>query len=268
MPNVIENVAKRKLREGRLVLSLSVNQMRTPNIGLVAAACGYDAIYCDLEHNPTSLETAAAVCVAALPTGVTPICRVGSHDPHLIARVLDCGAQGVMVPHVGTAEEANAAVEAVRFPPLGQRSAFSQAPTLGYMTPPQGELHQLLNEQTLLVVMLETPEAVENADAIAAVEGIDVVHIGSTDLSTGMGVPGEYRHPLMRAAYEKVAAAAKRHGKSMGVGGVRNDPEFLGWLMDIGVRSLTGASDLGFILQGGKADVEETRQIGARRMGA
>ena len=266
MSNVVENVFKRKLKEGRIVLSISVNQMRTANIGLVAAACGYDAIYCDLEHNPTSLESAATICVAALPTGVTPICRVSSRDPHDIARVLDCGAQGVMVPHVSTIAEAKAVVEAVRFPPLGHRSAFNQAPALGYMTLPQRELHQLLNEQTLLAVMLETPEAIANADVIAAIDGIDVVHIGSTDLSTEMGVPGDYRHERMRAAFAKVAAAARKHGKSMGVGGVRNDPEFLSWLISIGVRSLTGASDLGFILQGGKADVQAMRELEAARL--
>jgi 2-keto-3-deoxy-L-rhamnonate aldolase RhmA len=261
MPNVVENIAKRKLREGKLVLSLSVNQMRTANIGLVAAACGYDAIYCDLEHNPTSLESAATICVATLPTGVTPLCRVTSRDPHDIARVLDCGAQGVMVPHVSTVAEANAVVEAVRFAPIGHRSSFNQAPSLGYGSYPQGQLNKLLNDETLLIVMLETPEAVENVDAIAAIKGIDMVHIGSTDLSTEMGIPGEYRHDRMRAAYEKVAAAAKAHGKSMGVGGVRNDMEYLTWLVSIGVRYLSGASDLGFILQGGKADVEVMRKI-------
>src|SRR4051794_22828562 len=108
----MENHAKRKLREGKLVLSMAINQMRTANAGLVAAACGFDAIYVDLEHNPTSLETAAAICVAALPTGVTPIARVSSRDPHDIARILDCGAQGVMVPHVSTAAQAEEAVSA------------------------------------------------------------------------------------------------------------------------------------------------------------
>ncbi|QJP17360.1 aldolase [Starkeya sp. ORNL1] len=261
MPNVVENIAKRKLREGKLILSLSVNQMRTANIGLVAAACGYDALYCDLEHNPTSLESAAMICVATLPTGVTPLCRVTSRDPHDIARVLDCGAQGVMVPHVSTVEEARVAVDAVRFSPIGHRSAFSQAPSLGYASYPQGQINTVLNAETLLIVMLETPEAIENADAIAAIEGIDMVHIGSTDLSTELGVPGDYRHERMRAAYEEVAAAAKAHGKWMGVGGVRNDMEYLTWLVSIGVQYLSGASDLGFILQGGKADVAAMRKI-------
>ena len=96
-----------------------VNQMRTPNIAMIAAACGFDAIYIDLEHNPTSLETAAAICVAALGIGITPIARVSSRDAHDATRILDCGAQGVMVPHVSTVAEARAVVESCRYPPQG-----------------------------------------------------------------------------------------------------------------------------------------------------
>jgi 2-keto-3-deoxy-L-rhamnonate aldolase RhmA len=262
MPNVTgENHAKRKLREGQLVLGLSVNQMRSPNIGLIAEACGFDAIYLDLEHNPTSLETAAGICVATLPTGVTPLARVSSRDPHDIARILDSGAQGVMVPHVSTVAEARAVVEAVRFPPLGHRSAFGTGPTLNYQAQPQRVVNDFLDAQTLLIVMLETPEAIENADAIAAIEGVDMLHIGATDLSTEMGIPGEYKHERMRAAFEITAKAVKRHGKSMGVGGVRNDLEFQTWLLRLGVRYLTGASDVGYVLAGGRADVKLMRGV-------
>lgn len=259
----IQNQAKRKLREGKLVLSMSVNQMRTPNIGLIAAACGFDAIYVDLEHNPTSLESAAGICVAALTTGVTPIARVSSRDPHDIARILDCGAQGVMVPHVSTVTEAQAAVAACRLPPIGHRSAFGTGPTLGYTSRKQEEVNSFLNAETLLLVMLETPEAIANADAIAAVQGVDAVHIGSTDLSTEMGIPGDYRHARMREAYEITARAARAHSKSMGVGGVRGDLEFLSWLIGLGVRYLSGASDVGYVLSAGKADVAAMRGLTA-----
>ena len=96
---------------------MGVNQLRTPNIAMIAAACGFDAVYIDLEHNPTSLETAAGVCVAALGMGITPIARVTSNDPHDATRILDCGAQGVMVPHVQNAAEAKAIVEACLYAP-------------------------------------------------------------------------------------------------------------------------------------------------------
>src|SRR5580692_12793711 len=128
---ISENRAKQMLKANALVLCMGVNQLRTPNIAM-AAACGFDALYIDLEHNPTSLETAAGICVAALGLGITPIARVSSHDPHDATRILDCGAQGVMVPHVNTAAEARAIVEACRFAPLGHRSAAGTLPSLGY----------------------------------------------------------------------------------------------------------------------------------------
>jgi 2-keto-3-deoxy-L-rhamnonate aldolase RhmA len=252
------NTAKQKLAANELVLCFGVNQTRTPNIAMMAAACGFDALYIDLEHNPTSLETAAGICVAAVGLGITPIARVMPADA---ARILDCGAQGVMITHVNSAAEARAIVEACRFAPLGHRSAAGTVPSLGYAALKQPEICRVLNQETLLIAMIETPEAVANIDAIAAVPGIDTLHIGSTDLSTEMGIPGDYKHDRMRAAYEAVAAAAKRHGKSMGVGGVRQDPDFQSWLIRLGVRYLTSGSDTLYILSGGRADVLQIRAL-------
>ena len=261
MPTTIgENLAKRKLSNGELVLCLGVNQMRTPNIAMIAAACGFDAIYIDLEHNPTSLETAAGICVAALAHGITPIARVTSHDPHDATRILDCGAQGVMVPHIQNAAEARAVVAACRYAPQGHRSAFGSGPAFGYAALGQEEICRRLNEETLVMAMIETPAAVEDAAAIAAVDGIDALHIGVSDLSTELGIPGQYRHERMRAAFELVAQMARaRQGD--GVGGVREDFEFQSWLFGIGVRYLTGGSDVCYILSAGRADVQRLRAV-------
>jgi len=257
------NHARHKLASDELVVCLGVNRLRTPNIAMIAAACGFDAIYIHLEHNPTSLETAAAICVAALGLGVTPITRVTSHDPHDVTQILDCGVQGVMVPHIQNAAEARAVVEACRFAPIEHRSAAGSTPALGCAALTQGEVNRLLNEHTLLIAMLETPEAIANVEAIAAVDAIDVVHIGSTDLSTQMGIPGDYKNDRMRRVFEATAAAAKRHGKAMGVSGVREDLPFQAWLVQLGVRCLTSGSDVGYILSGGWADVRQQRAIPA-----
>jgi 2-keto-3-deoxy-L-rhamnonate aldolase RhmA len=262
MPTQIrENHAKRMLKNNQLVLCMGVNQLRTPNIAMIAAACGFDAVYIDLEHNPTSLETAAGVCVAALGMGITPIARVTSHDSHDATRILDSGAQGVMVPHIQNAKEAKAIVKACLYAPKGHRSAFGSGPQLGYAAIPQAEVCKIINEETVLMAMIETPEAVENAEEIAAVEGIDVLHIGASDLSTEMGIPGQYSSERMRAAFEKVAGAARRYGKQMGVGGVRQDFEFQSWLIKLGMRYLTGGSDIAYILSAGRADVKQLREL-------
>src|SRR5271165_7580622 len=148
MPTPIgPNLARQKLANDELVICLGVNQLRTPNIAMIAAACGFDAIYIDLEHNPTSLEAAAAICVAALGIGITPIARVSSRDAHDATRILDCGAQGVMVPHVSTMAEARAVVESCRYPPQGHRSASGSGPALGYAARSQGEINTYLNQQ-------------------------------------------------------------------------------------------------------------------------
>lgn len=111
------------------------------------------------------------------------------------------------------------------------------------------------------MAMIETSEAVANADVIAAVDEIDVLHIGASDLSTEMGIPGQYTHERMRAAFETVAGAAKGHGKAKGVGGVRQDFEYQTWLLQLGVRYLTGGSAVACILSGGRADVKQLREL-------
>ncbi len=131
----------------------------------------------------------------------------------------------------------------------------------GYAAIGQAEVCRRLNDETLLMAMIETPEAVGNAEAIAAVDGLDVLHIGASDLSTEMGIPGQYQHERMRAAFETVAKAAHGHGKAMGVGGVRQDFEFQSWLLKLGVRYLTGGSDVGYILSAGRADVKQLREL-------
>lgn len=258
---VYENLAKKKLRAGELVLCMAVNQMRSMEAPMIAARCGFDAIFVDLEHSATSLETAASICVSALSAGITPLARVPSHNPFHAARILDAGAQGVMIPHVENADEARAIVKHLRFPPMGLRSAYGTGPSLGYRTIGQGEVNTFLNEQELVIAMLETPQAIEHAEAIAAVPGIDMVHIGALDVSNVMGIPAAYGDPRMRAVFEKVANACKRHGKSMGVGGARGDREMQSYLIGLGVRYLTTGSDVGYLMNAARADVAAIRAL-------
>ena len=264
MPEPWTNHAKRKLASGQLVLCLGINQMRSAEAPMIAAACGFDAVFVDLEHSATSLETATQICVAALPTGVTPIVRVPSHEPFHAARVLDAGAQGVMVPHVQNAQEAAAIVRNLRFPPHGMRSAYGTGPSLAYAPVAQGDVNGILNERELLVMMLETPEAIEQADAIAAVPGVDMVHIGALDVSNLMGIPAGYREPRMWAAFEKVAAACKRHGKAMGVGGARGDRELQKDLVRLGVRYLTIGSDVSYLMMAARPEIAALRALDVR----
>lgn len=256
-----ENKAKARLQANELVLCMAVNQMRTAEAPVIAAACGFDAIFVDLEHSATSTETAAMICVSALNAGITPIARVSSQHPFQAARILDAGAQGVMIPHVQNPAEAQAIVDNLRFPPMGRRSAYGTGPALNYAAMGQGQVNLHLNRQELLIVMLETPEAIEHADAIAAIPGVDVVHIGSLDVSNLMGIPAAYRDPRMWAVFEHLAAACKRHGKAMGVGGARGDPDLQRDLIRLGVRYLTSGSDVSYLMAAARPEVAAMRAV-------
>jgi 2-keto-3-deoxy-L-rhamnonate aldolase RhmA len=212
-----EKSMKEKLAAGELVLCMNLRLARSVDIAMVAKAGGYDALYVDMQHAPYSIETTATICAAALGIGITPLVRVPSHDPQWMSRVLDGGAQGVILPDVNTSAEAKAIVSACRFPPLGKRSVMGLGPALGYRAVPLAELNPKLNAETAVIVMLETGEGIENCEAIAAVDGIDVLLIGSGDLTTDLGIPGQVDHPRLRAAYERVAAACRTHKKVLGV---------------------------------------------------
>jgi len=258
-----ENPAKRKLAAGEVVLCMGLRQARTVDIAMVAAACGFDSVYVDLEHSPTSLETASLICAGAIGLGIAPLVRVPGHLGHDATRVLDGGALGVIVPHVNTRAEAEALVQGCKFPPVGHRSVMGTGPALAYRSLPLGEINHRLNEQTLLIVMLETPQGIANADAIASVPGVDILLIGSNDLCTELGIPGQLRHPKLREAYETAAAACKAQRKVLGVGGIRGDLELQTDLVRMGARFIIAGSDVSYLMAAAKKDADTLRAIRA-----
>jgi 2-keto-3-deoxy-L-rhamnonate aldolase RhmA len=260
----IENPAQRKLAAGGLVLCMGLRQARTADIAMMAAACGFDSIYVDMEHSPISLETASLICAGAIGAGITPLVRVPSHQGHHATRALDGGALGVIVPHVDSGDEARALVQSCKFPPVGHRSVMGTGPALGYRPLPLGEINQRLNDQTLLIVMLETPAGIANADDIAAVPGIDMLLVGSNDLCTELGIPGQLRHPKLREAFEATAAACRAHGKILGVGGIRGDLELQSDLVNMGARFIIAGSDVTYLMAAARKDAETLRGIKVR----
>jgi 2-keto-3-deoxy-L-rhamnonate aldolase RhmA len=256
-----ERSIKEKFAAGELVLCMNLRLARSVDIAMVAKAGGYDALYVDMQHAPYSIETTATICTAALGIGIAPLVRVPSHDGQWMSRVLDGGAQGVIVPDVGTPMQAEAIVRACRFPPLGARSVMGLGPALGYRAVPLAELNPLLNAETAVIVMLETAEGIDNADAIAAVEGIDCLLIGSGDLTTDYGIPGEVEHPRLREAYQRVAEACRKHGRILGVGGIRHNVELQGELVRLGARFVIAGTDTNYVLAGAKADTSALRAI-------
>lgn len=257
----LQTVARDRLARGELVLCMGLRQARTVDIAMIAARCGFDAIYVDMEHSPVSFETTSAICTAAIGAGITPLVRTPGHAGSDISRVLDGGAQGVIVPHVNDAAEAEAVVRHARFAPIGHRSVMGGGPALAYLPLSVGDCSARLNATTLVIVMLETPEAIANADAIAAVPGIDLLLIGSNDLCSEMGIPGQLRDPRLRSAFEAVAAACRRHGKTLGVGGIRGDAELQKDLIGLGARFLIAGSDVTYLMTAARQDAGLLRAL-------
>jgi 2-keto-3-deoxy-L-rhamnonate aldolase RhmA len=260
---IYPNHAKHHLAAGGLAIGMGVRQARTIDIAAIAKTSGYDWLFIDMEHSALDLDTATQIAAAALPLAITPIVRVPGKEHYHASRVLDCGAQGVVVPHVDTAEEVERVVSHCRYPPAGRRSVAGGQPQFGFRSVPVGEMTRLANEETLVVVMLESPGAIERSDAIAAVPGIDVLLIGTNDLTTEMGMPGQLAGPHVEEAYRTVIAACRKHGKVPGMGGVY-DPKLLERYVALGMRFILAGNDLTFLAAGARERASFVRGLERR----
>ena len=258
--SLIENAAKRKMQSGDVALGFGVHHLRTAAVPMLAKASGHDWLFIDTEHGAFSVQEATQICLAALPHGVTPIVRVCAGALDEGTRALDNGALGIVVPHVDTAKEARRIAEAFRYPPVGHRSWGGPPAAYGFQPPPVAEAPKALNDEILVVAMIESPEAVANADAIAAVDGIDVLLIGTSDLTAEMGVSGQLGHPDVIAAYQTVIDAARKHGKFAGMGGVY-DQENAQRYIAMGAQFILSGADHSYIMAGAKARTDFLRTI-------
>ncbi|MGZ5137001.1 MAG: HpcH/HpaI aldolase family protein [Burkholderiales bacterium] len=246
----IPNYTKRQLASGKVALGMGLRQARTVDIAAIGKKCGFEWLFIDMEHSSLDVDTAAQIATAALPVGITPIVRVPGKEHHHASRLLDSGAQGIVVPHVDTVEEAQRAVSYCKFPPVGHRSISGLQPLFGFNTIPPADFARMANDETLVIVMLETPAAIAKADAIAAVPGVDVVLIGTNDLSAEMGIPGQYADPRIEDAYRSVITACKKHGKHPGMGGVY-ETKLMEKYIKFGMRFILSGSDTSFVIAGG-----------------
>jgi 2-keto-3-deoxy-L-rhamnonate aldolase RhmA len=252
---LIRNETLHRLRAGQLALGFAVHHLRTAATPILARAAGFHWLFIDTEHGAFSVQEATQLCLAALPSGVTPIVRICADALDEGTRALDNGAQGVVVPHVDTPEQAKRIAEAFHFPPAGHRSWGGPPYAYGLRAPALSVAQAEINAEILVVAMIESPEAVANADAIAAVDGIDVLLFGTSDLSTAMGIPGEIGHPRVQEAYRSVADICRRRGKVLGMGGVY-DETWARTYIGLGARFVLGVSDHQLLLSGATSRAE------------
>ncbi|WP_353557616.1 aldolase/citrate lyase family protein [Paraburkholderia terrae] len=258
---LIVNRVKEKLARGEVVLSMTVRLVRSNEIALIAQTAGFDSLYVDLEHSSFSIESASQLCVAALSQGITPFVRVPSCAPEYVTRVLDGGAMGVIAPHIESPEDAAAVVRAAKYPPMGTRSYTGGLPHVGFRNIPTPALFSAMNDATMVVVMIETAEALKNVDAIAAVEGVDMLFVGTNDLCASLGIAGQLQHDRVKDAYSRCLAACKKHGKQLGVGGLSNNTEFVRELAELGARYVSTGTDLSFLMSAAAEKVNRLRSL-------
>ena len=244
----MKNIAKEKILNNELCLGVGLRQSRTVDIGKIMATSGYDWLFIDMEHNSMDIDIASQISVAAQDAGITPIVRVPDFAHHHATRVLDCGAMGVVFPHVDNADIAKKLVSYCLYPPKGHRSMTGVLPQLDFKQQPIADVASTINKNMLIVIMLESPEAIDNVDSIAAIDGVDVVLIGTNDLCMEMGIPGDYSNPKVKDAYIKVIEACKKYGKTPGMGGVYNE-ELMSEYIKMGMRFILSGSDLSFMMQ-------------------
>jgi len=258
----LKNHVKEKLARDEVVASMTVRLVRGIEIARIAKTAGFDTLYIDLEHCSFSLDTTGQICMAALSAGISPFVRVPANTPEYISRVLDGGALGVIAPHVRSAADARAVVAAAKFPPLGERGATAPLPHLEYRNYPAADANPALNDATMVIVMLETLAALNNVEEIAAVAGVDMMLIGTNDLTAEMGIPGEYDHPRVGQAYERVIAACRAHGKHVGVGGLASRPDLVAKFVKLGARYVSTGTDLSFLLAACAAKAKAVHELG------
>jgi 2-keto-3-deoxy-L-rhamnonate aldolase RhmA len=226
-----------RLRGGEPVLMLAVRSSRTADVLRIARSTGHHAVMIDLEHSTMPLDVAASLCATAGDLGLFPFVRVPEREYGAIGRLLDGGAQGIIAPRVETAAAAATVARACRFAPRGQRSQLATVPQLGMRPTPARDLNPVLDDATVVQILIETPAGVANAEEIAAVDGVDMLAFGANDFTAELGVPGLYDHPQVTEAVASLAGACQQHGKQLMVGGIA-DPALLRDLDSRGVCPL------------------------------
>ena len=188
----------------------------SPTAVEIAADTGFDWLLIDLEHGSGSLADLRNMLLACRGSSAAPIVRIRSIDPDTVKFVMDSGAAGIMFPYVSTVAEAQRAVDCIKYPPMGSRGVAGSIRATDFGRNWKQYFSEA-NDNSLVVVQIETPEAVEASTEIAAIDGVDVLFVGPLDLSVNLGCPGDFSQPHFVAALRKVIQACSDNGKTAGI---------------------------------------------------
>jgi len=211
------NRYRQAIAEGRVPVGHMVWEFATRGVARLLDSTGIDFVIFDMEHSAFDHAQVADVIAWSKACSFAPFVRVPEPQYHFLARLMDAGALGVMIPNVETPEQATAIVNAVKYAPLGRRGVGLGTSHTDFVVPNPVQYFKESNESTVVICQIESVTGVKNAEAIAATPGVDILWVGHFDLSQSMGIPGQFQHPDFLAGLASVVEAANRHGKRLGI---------------------------------------------------
>lgn len=254
------NPVKETLAAGGASYGTMVFEFFTAGLPQIVRAAGADFVLFDMEHSGLGFETLKTQVGLCRGIELVPLVRVPATQYHFIARALDLGAMGVMVPMVETREQAELIVSCTRYPPLGIRgAAFGVAPHDGYSDLAVVDKMRIAHERTLVICLVETVKGHDNVDAIAAVPGVDVCWLGHFDTTNFLGIPAQWEHPRYTAAVKALVAACRRHGKAAGF--LATDDDWAQRYRELGFRMMAYGADTLLLQDSLSAGLAKLRQV-------
>ncbi len=241
------NAIKQDVQDGKTVAGAMVFEFFSPGMSAILANAGCRFVLYDMEHTGLGFETLKWLFSTCRGLPIEPMVRVPRGEYTWLARALDLGARGVMIPMVESAEQALSIVQACRYPPVGRRGAAFGFAQCDYRGGDVGEKIKEANARTMVIAQIETEHGLANVDAIAAVDGVDVLWVGHFDLSNFMGIPGQFDDPRFDAAMRDVVRACRRHGKAAGF--MATDPAWVQRAREMGYTMIAAGTDNGLLQQ-------------------
>ncbi|MCS7315847.1 MAG: aldolase/citrate lyase family protein [Bryobacterales bacterium] len=236
-----------KLRRGEAVFGCAIQWYRSPPVVKTLAAAGFDYVFIDLEHGGFDLETVQDMVEAAVAASITPLVRVGELLYSLVARALDVGAQGIVLPRVDDPGLLRQALRWMKFPPEGCRGFGVLPPLVDFAAEPMAAIMDHLNRHTMSVVQFESLTALERAEELLAIEGVDVAMVGPADLSVSLGLPGQFSHPELVEAIRRFIRQCERAGVAPGIH--CRDPEQARFWVEQGMRFVGAGGEHRLLLE-------------------
>ncbi len=212
-----KNRLQEAVKSGRIPVGHMVWEFATRGIAKLLESANLDFVVIDMEHSEFDVDKVADLIAWFKATDIAPFVRVPGCHYHFMARVMDGGALGVMIPNLETPEQARLAVNSVKYAPMGKRGVGLGSAHTDYLNPDPVAYFRESNENTTIIAQIESTVGLANLDAIASTPGIDILWVGHFDLSQSMGIPAQFQHPEFLKALDDVIAACKKHGKLAGI---------------------------------------------------